>query len=514
MSLPRRVAASVVETLKTKGHILVVKGGSEALVRELDAMMAEQLTKVSAGVAPRTVVGEVTSTFGDEAIDEAIEEMVGTLAERLMDSDHVEDVFAEDNVIRRDIFRAVRDSLLQGAGVEAEVEEEEDAAGPISVRLDTLGYVASTVAKRADTESLKDALERAALAFEGQLENYDNGAREATFAMPAGDPDVRLELEEAVAEELTDLVDMGIVDLPAAERRLPLPRPLPPAERAALKPRLDAALAQAVQRLGFAASWDFLGSNLVATFTPLSEKDTQIVEERAEVFARSAAEILATVPPAPVEDVAGPSSRRGTVADAAPPPASNAVKRAGGPTGAPAAEAPVSKRAAAVEAPPSSDVPARSSRSPRAGSDGPVSRRGTALDAAASKRDAEALLSRRAAALEAPVSKRDAEARRPNAPPRRRPRSATPRPRRPNAPPRRRPRSATPLLRRAERASPRPMRRLPRRGRRRVPRRPPPRAPRRPRRRWPRRRPRPPRRRRRAVPRRAERAAELRVVGL
>jgi hypothetical protein len=169
MSLPRRVATSVVETLKTKGHILVVKGGSEALVRELDAMMAEQLTQVSAGVAPRTVVGEVTSTFGDEAIDEAIEEMVGTLADRLMDSDHVEDVFAEDNVIRRDIFRAVRDSLLQGAGVEAEVEEEEEA-GPISVRLDTLGYVASTVAKRADSESLKDALERAALAFEGQHE--------------------------------------------------------------------------------------------------------------------------------------------------------------------------------------------------------------------------------------------------------------------------------------------------------------------------------------------------------
>jgi hypothetical protein len=307
MSLSRRVATSVVDTLKNKGHILVVKGGNEALVRELDALMNAQLTQVSSAVGPRTVVGEVTSTFGDEAIDEAIEEMVGGLADRLMDSDHVEDVFAEDNVIRRDIFRAVRDTLLQIPEPDEVVEEE--PAGPISVRLDTLGYVASTVAKRAEPETLLDALERAALAFEGELKAYDGTGREATFAMPAGDPDVRLELEEAVADELTDLVDMGLVDLPSVERRLEAPRALSSTERAALKPKLDLAMQRAIQRQGFAASWDFVGGvTLVITLTPLSEQDAESGDLYADAAAREATAVL--VEAASATEQPAPSSKR------------------------------------------------------------------------------------------------------------------------------------------------------------------------------------------------------------
>jgi hypothetical protein len=307
MSLSRRVATSVVDTLKNKGHILVVKGGNEALVRELDALMNAQLTQVSSAVGPRTVVGEVTSTFGDEAIDEAIEEMVGGLAERLMDSDHVEDVFAEDNVIRRDIFRAVRDTLLQIPEPDEAVEEE--PAGPISVRLDTLGYVASTVAKRAEPLTLRDALERAALAFEGELKAYDDTGREATFAMPAGDPDVRLELEEAVADELTDLVDMGLVDLPSVERRLEAPRALSSTERAALKPKLDLAMQRAIQRQGFAASCDFVGGvTLVITLTPLSEQDAKSGDLYADAAAREATAVL--IEAASATEQPAPSSKR------------------------------------------------------------------------------------------------------------------------------------------------------------------------------------------------------------
>src|SRR5262249_26462172 len=190
-------------------------------------------TVIAPRLTPRTVVGEVTSTFGDDAADEAVEEMVGEVAEALMNSDHVEDVFAEDNVIRRDVFRIVRDALLKVT--REPPEEEEEVQGPISVRLETLGYVAATVAKRADEETLRDALERAALAAEGELASYDPGKREASFAVPSGDPDARLEIEEAVADELADLVDMGLVELPTIERKVVLPREIDAAERAALK---------------------------------------------------------------------------------------------------------------------------------------------------------------------------------------------------------------------------------------------------------------------------------------
>src|SRR5258706_466642 len=99
----------VVDTLKAQGHILIVKGGAMALGRELEDLM----TPTMAGVAPRlsrsVVMGEPTSTFGDDAVDEAVEELVLKMTRALMDSDHVEDVFAEDNVIRRDVFRGMRD---------------------------------------------------------------------------------------------------------------------------------------------------------------------------------------------------------------------------------------------------------------------------------------------------------------------------------------------------------------------------------------------------------------------
>ena len=100
------MAMIIVDALKAQGHILVVKGGSTALVRELDERMSSHLDAIVSQIVPRAPVGgEVTSTFGKEAVDEAVEHIVEELTRTLMDSDHVEDVFAEDNVIQRDIFR-------------------------------------------------------------------------------------------------------------------------------------------------------------------------------------------------------------------------------------------------------------------------------------------------------------------------------------------------------------------------------------------------------------------------
>ena len=101
-SLVRRLAVAVVEALKAHGHILVVKGGGEALVRELSQLMMEPVVMVAPRLGPRVpLFGEVTSTFGHEDSDEIVEEMVKSVTHALMESDHVDDVFAEDNVIRQ-----------------------------------------------------------------------------------------------------------------------------------------------------------------------------------------------------------------------------------------------------------------------------------------------------------------------------------------------------------------------------------------------------------------------------
>ena len=120
-SLARRIAASVLTALKSEGHILVERGGMDAVVREVTTLLAVPLPRLVARAARAPVSGEVTSTFGDEATDEAVEELVEELREAIVESEHVEDVFAEDRELDRSIFRLMRDLLL-----EASVTEEEE----------------------------------------------------------------------------------------------------------------------------------------------------------------------------------------------------------------------------------------------------------------------------------------------------------------------------------------------------------------------------------------------------
>ncbi|MCC6556160.1 MAG: hypothetical protein IT372_24635 [Polyangiaceae bacterium] len=303
--LTRRLSVRIVDALRNEGRILVVKGGAAALAREIEARMVGAIEAAIVGIQPRTHIdGEVTSTFGNEDIDEEIETLVEELTGALMDSDHVEDVFAEDPVIQRDIFRALRDGLLSGAaaieGGEAEAEAGARGREPESVftvRLDTLGYVASTVGKRAPAPVLRAALERVAHDVDGTLAGYDAEAREATFALRAGGPDARLELEEAVADELADLVRDGEIALPVAVRRVELGHAIPRSARAALRPRIDAAAARTLLRSGCAATWELEGDRtLKVTVTPLSEHDAIEVDHYVGLFARELATVLAGEP--------------------------------------------------------------------------------------------------------------------------------------------------------------------------------------------------------------------------
>jgi hypothetical protein len=328
-TLSRRLATGVVEALKSHGHILVVKGGTAALARELDELMTPSLTIIEPRLGPRSpIAGEPTSTFGDEAIDSAVEEMVAKLTRALMSSDHVEDVFAEDLVIRRDIFRAVRDGLLSPRLLDQDGHDQGLDHPSVQVKLDTLGYVAATVSRRVDPTELRRALDRAASVAHARFSAWSPELREATFRVEGGGSDERLDLEEAVADELADLVEQGVVDLPTIERRLDLGRAVPSGEQRAVGPRIDALAEATLLRSGCAAVWDFADPRtLRITFTPLSDQDARGVDVPMGVFTRELAALLSP----------GEAGRRGVApeapkvrapAEAAPRPAESKPARA------------------------------------------------------------------------------------------------------------------------------------------------------------------------------------------
>lgn len=332
-TLSRRIAQAAVEALRSAGHVLVTRGGAEPLIREIDALAAPTVMSVVPRVqAARALVGEPTTTFGDERADEEVEELIETLASGLMASDHVEDVFAEDRVIKRDLFRIVRDALLsESAAAEA------DAASACVISLQTLGYVAKVVAERADPELVDEALGRAAEVAEAKLESFDRATAHATFRLESTDPDARLELEEAVFDELSDLVDRGSVELPWVERSLPLPAPLSQAARAALRPKLQAAAESALERSGCAARWAISSKALALRLTPLAEHEPETVERKAVEFLGEIAPLVNEVLAA-----ARPTAEREPADERAPDETTAAPRATRAASDAPRSRAPVS----------------------------------------------------------------------------------------------------------------------------------------------------------------------------
>jgi hypothetical protein len=341
-TLSRRIVASVLSALKSEGHILVERGGQDAVVRDLEALLVVPLPRLVARAARAPVSGEVTSTFGDEATDEAVEELVAVLREAIVESDHVEDVFADDRELERSIFRSLRDELLEAFHTSDDAVERV----PISVRLDTLGYVAATAARRADEAVVRGALERAARQADGELEGFEPASRVALFALPSEDPDLRLEVEEAVADELMSLVTEGAVALPTVDRRIPLGRALNPLEWRAARTMIDAVAKRLLAATGVPSSWRPDGADAIRlSFTPLSEKDADLVEEIAAAFQRDVAALVGPAPPPPSEPApksTRPVSSRRPSED--PPPRSVRPTRAAAAKSDPPEPAPTSAR--------------------------------------------------------------------------------------------------------------------------------------------------------------------------
>lgn len=307
-TLTRQLAQSTLEVLKKAGHIVLAPGGNEQVVRDLAVLIEPVLKIILSNVDRSPIMGEVSSTFGTEATDEAVEELVSSMRDALLDSDGVEDVFADDRTIERAIFRAFADALK---GVERTTDEDDDIP-PISVRLDTLGYVAAKAARTADREVLEDALDRAAAAAEAELKTFDDKTHTAFFTPIEQDPERRLDIESAIEEELSDLVDLGVVELPTVKRTVSLPALAEDARRA-LRRHLDELTQKHLSIALCPGSWDWDAEkrNVLIVFTPLSDPDQTLVDRAMKAFEAElqlAIASLGDAPPKSKRPVSKPSA--------------------------------------------------------------------------------------------------------------------------------------------------------------------------------------------------------------
>ncbi len=345
-TLNRVLASGVVEALQAQEHVLVAPSGGDALCDEVEAIIAPALSSITPHLEERRDVhGEVTSTFGHERADEAVEMMVERITERLMESDHVDDIFAEDRIIRRDAFRAIREILMEYIRGEIEIDDEPEPSDGFDVRLDALGYVVSTVTKQLDERSLFESLGRAAKSVGATLLALDMDKGAATFDLLGGAEVGRLALEEAITRAMVELVDADIVELPGIEQVLGVesgdlqqdPRLIEALERAASRTK---------QQTECNASCTVVDAHtLMATLTPLSAEAAAEAELHFDVFLARLEEELALL--------AKPDEARAGESGAAPKSSGRAARKRQ------SSRSPASSRKAQARA---EEAPARASR--------------------------------------------------------------------------------------------------------------------------------------------------------
>jgi len=312
--LQRVLASSVLRALRARDHVVISSASTDAITDEMEAVIApaldhiaphlnevsEAMSNIDTGRFVRAdLVGDGRGGDGlggdelvrDESIraelaagrGEILSAMVDRITERLLESDHVDDIHADDHVLRRDAFRAIRKILLGYIRGDLEVEDVPEEETGFTVVLERLGYVVSSVAHRLEPAMLQEALERAAAAGEGELLWLDVKRHVAAFDLPGGPEVSRLTLEEAITEELVGLVDTELVELPCIEQVLELDHV------ACSSPGFTAAVERAEARLraetGSMASCCRVDDHtVIATFTPLSEDAAANADDHFAAF--------------------------------------------------------------------------------------------------------------------------------------------------------------------------------------------------------------------------------------
>ena len=317
--LQRVLASSVLRALRARDHVEISAASADAITDEMEAIIAPALDDITPHL---NEVGEAMNTIdtgrfaradldlaasveaardssaregaksgktnGPSAMAQrrgkALRLMVDNITERLLESDHVDDIHADDEVLRRDAFRAIRKILFRYIRGDLDVEDDvPDEETSFTVALERLGYVVFTVSERLDPAMLEDALERAAAASEGELLWLDATSFVAAFDTPGGAEVSRLTLEEAITEELVGLVDSELVELPCIEQLLELDR------ETCLAPGFEEAVERAEARIraesGSMATCARVDEHtVVATFTPLSEDAAERADEHFASF--------------------------------------------------------------------------------------------------------------------------------------------------------------------------------------------------------------------------------------
>lgn len=296
-TLQNLLASEVIDALQAREHVLLAPGGSNALGSEMESLIASRLPAITPHLTNgHAVTGEITNTFGHDEADEAVETLVHDIAEQLMASEHVDDIFAEDRLIRRDAFRAIANVLSHYQRGDLNITDSSEAIGETSIALNDLGYVAATVAQSADEDVLAQALQAAASSVDTALCRVGTNQQQAYFAISGTDANQRLALEEAITEALVDLVDQELVELPSVEQVLQVDQDTAKSQRFA--EGVMKAVRHTQQQTGCAVTCNMVDPcTLLASLTPLTSEDAEAANEHFDLFLQTLEDALS-----PVED--------------------------------------------------------------------------------------------------------------------------------------------------------------------------------------------------------------------
>lgn len=312
-TLEHVLASGVLIALREREYVAVLPEAEDALRDELVAVITPSLTSIEKNLnaersrkRPGRAVRQ--GSLGHGHTEEQVVDLVEIVTDRLMESDHVQDIYAEDRLIRRDVLRAIRGILL--AYLRGEVVLEADRSlENFDVILPELGYVVRGVCERADPNTIHDALVVAASACAGRLCSLDSSRGVAMFELPGGAEAGRLALEEAITEEMMSLVRAGVVPLPSIEQLLEISPDIP------LLPGFSAAVERAETRTrhstGCDASCRLLDDTTVlVSITPLSAEAADEAQDHFERFLGLLEQALNALASATPETDAEPDSSK------------------------------------------------------------------------------------------------------------------------------------------------------------------------------------------------------------